>query len=135
MRKLRQDFDAFSWLRWFQLNFLKSMLRKDERICKECGKVFRIRKKWNANKRVYCSSECALKAGKRRDAHRNSLGTSSVSLGKKSIKNELKRIRNYDGKPVVIDSLSYHDILVSNAVYYLDEDNNDFECIDLLEEE
>lgn len=132
MIKLRQNFNVFEWLNTFQLNFFKSRLRKDERICAECGKVFRFKGK--AVRKKYCSKSCADEVKKRQMLRRNSLGTSSVSLGEKSIKKELNRIRNYNKRPVVEESLSYHDILVSNAVYCLDEDNNNFECIDLLEE-
>ncbi len=111
----------------------KRRLRNDERICKVCGKIFRVRRKGGRKK--YCSKFCANEIKKRQMFHRNSLGTSTKSLGVNEVKKQLDRIRNYHGNPIVSDSLSYRDILVNNAVYVLDDDNNYYESIDSLEED
>lgn len=105
-------------------------LAKNERICKNCHRIYRI--KGNIRNRKYCSTECAAEAEKRIKNHRSSLGTNTVALGEKSVKNELKKIRNYKKKNKVSYSISYRDILLASSVYRLDDDNNRFVSLDLL---
>lgn len=67
-------------------------LRKDERICKKCGKVFRVPKN-PRNAGVYCSKECYAIVNKRRAKHRVSIGTpATFSLTSSKVRKEIKRI-------------------------------------------
>lgn len=106
-------------------------LRSDERICDECGKIFRVKRK-RGKPRHYCSKSCADEVHKRQMNHRNSLGTNTISLSEKSIKKQLNGLKDYKKKRNVNYDVSSYDILISKTVYCLDDDNNEFESIEFI---
>lgn len=92
-------------------------LRKDERVCKICGAIFRVKK--NQKNIKYCSKTCKKTGHSLRVAHRASLGTpNTLSLTPKNIRREAKRIReNKDDYYVFTSSKSKREVILENMVY------------------
>ena len=91
-------------------------LRKDEIVCKNCSKIFRVKKN-NNNK--FCSVECREKWYERQSKI-GSAGT--LHLSPEMVKKELYRIRNNLDNNLTYnsDSKSKREIILDKMVY--DED-------------
>ena len=92
-------------------------MRKDERICKNCGRVFRTKN--NQRNIKYCSRSCKKNRDYKRAVHRVSIGTPSTwSLTPLKCREEVKRIQaNKDDFHVFGSLKSTRDIVLENTVY------------------
>lgn len=105
-------------------------LAVNERVCPVCGRIFRVKR--NQRNAKYCCNDHYIIAKNKKTKHRNGLGTTTVSLGEKSIKKQLSAIRsNYDEHAdKIFTTESRHEIASKETCYYPGSGENNYEYIE-----